>query len=242
MAEATEATEANRGAELALRLAQVRAAIDEAARGADRDPADVTMIAITKTFPVSDAASLVELGVADLGENRDQEAKHKATELAERSSALVRWHFVGQLQTNKARSVARYAAAVHSLDRSAVIDALDEAVVRLEREPMQAFVQVNLDDDNAQRESGDDAQRGRGIAAAPGLELAGVMAVAPMGADPRRAFDRLVALSHRLRGTHPAATSISAGMSGDFAEAVAAGATHVRLGSALLGPRPQVVG
>ncbi len=244
--------EADRGAELALRLTEVRAAIDQAARRADRDPADLTMIAITKTFPVEDAALLVELGVADLGENRDQEAKSKAATLAE-LSVSVRWHFVGQLQSNKARSVARYAAAVHSLDRNSVIDALDEAVIRLERAPMQAFVQVDLDDD-IQRESADDAQRGRGgaavddlealadrIAAAPGLELAGVMAVAPLGVDPRRAFQRLVALSDGLRRAHPAATAISAGMSGDFAEAVAAGATHLRLGSALLGPRPQVV-
>lgn len=238
--------EPDRGAELAARLAELRAAIDQAARGADRDPADLTMIAITKTFPVDDAALLVELGVADLGENRDQEAKSKTAELAERTSVPVRWHFVGQLQTNKARSVARYAAAVHSVDRIAVIDALDDAVARLERAPIQAFIQVNLDDD---------AQRGRGgaqadelealadrIADAPGLELAGVMAVAPLGADPRRAFDRLAALSHELRRAHATATAISAGMSGDFAEAIAAGATHVRLGSALLGPRPQIVG
>lgn len=248
------AIEADRGADLAQRLAEVRAAIDAAARGADRDPADVTTIAVTKTFPISDAALLAELGVADLGENRDQEAKSKAAELAEHTSAPVRWHFIGQLQSNKARSVVRYAAAVHSLDRVTVIDALDDAVARLERAPIQAFIQVNLDDD-VLRESGNDALQGRGgaaaddlealadrIATARGLELAGVMAVAPLGANPRRAFDRLVALSHGLRSTHPSATAISAGMSGDFAEAIAAGATHVRLGSALLGPRPQVVG
>ena len=252
--EATEATEADRGAVLARQLTQVRAAIDEAARSADRDRSDVTLIAITKTFPISDAALLTELSVFDLGENRDQEAKSKAAELAELTSAPVRWHFVGQLQSNKARSVARYAAAIHSLDRISVIDALDDAVARLERAPIQAFIQVNLDD-AAPQTSNADAQRGRGgasadelealadrIAAASGFELAGVMAVAPMGADPRRAFDRLLTLSQRLRRAHPAATAISAGMSGDFAEAIAAGATHVRLGSALLGPRPQVVG
>lgn len=246
------ATKADRGAELALRLTEVRAAIDEAARRADRDSAGLTIIAITKTFPVEDAALLVELGVADLGENRDQEAKSKAAKLVE-LSVSVRWHFVGQLQSNKARSVARYAAAVHSLDRISVIDALDEAVIRLERVPIQAFVQLNLDDD-VQRDSDDDAQWRRGgaaaddlealadrIAEAPGLELAGVMAVAPLGVDPRRAFERLVALSRGLQRVHPAATAISAGMSGDFAEAIAAGATHLRLGSALLGPRPQVV-
>lgn len=242
---------ADRRAELAVRLGELRVAIGLACAAAKRNAGDVTMIAVTKTFPVDDAAILVQLGVADLGENRDQDAKAKAAELAATLTTTlpatapgpVRWHFVGQLQTNKAKSVAQYAAAVHSVDRISLVDALADAVTRLGREPIQAFIQVNLDDAAGRGGARPDdvASLADRIAAAPGLALTGVMAVAPLGADPRPAFDRLVALSHDLRREHPDATAVSAGMSGDFAEAVAAGATHLRIGSALLGPRVQVV-
>lgn len=235
---------ADRRAELTVRLSEIRAAIADACAAAQRDPFDVTMIAVTKTFPVDDAALLVDLGVGDLGENRDQDAKGKAAALAATAPGSLRWHFIGQLQTNKARSVARYATAVHSVDRNSLVDALADAVTRLGREPIQAFVQVNLDEAAGRGGARPDdvAALAERIAAAPGLELTGVMAVAPFGVDPRPAFDRLVTLSHSLQRDHPGATAVSAGMSGDFAQAIAAGATHLRIGSALLGPRAQVVG
>lgn len=213
----------------------------DAARLAGRDPSSITLIAVTKTFPAIDAATLVELGINDLGESRDQEAKAKAAELDGRGA---RWHFLGRLQTNKTRSVARYASAVHSVDRGELADALAGAVDRLERAPLPVFVQASIDGD-PQRGGVPlaelDALADR-IAGHPGLRLLGVMAVAPMGLAPGAAFDVLAEASARLREQHPDAIAISAGMSGDFEQAIVAGSTHVRVGSALLGRRTPEVG
>jgi pyridoxal phosphate enzyme (YggS family) len=224
--------------ELAATLAAVRTRIATAARGAGRDPAEVTLIAITKTHPAADIALLAELGVTDVGESRDQEAAGKAATLAD---LPLRWHFVGQLQTNKARSVARYIDVVHSVDRSALVEALSRAAAD-RAVGLDVLIQLNLDPDP-------DAGRGGArptelprladeIAVAPGLRLSGLMLVAPPGIDPTASFARLAEASAQLLVDHPDATWISAGMSGDVEAAVAHGATHVRVGSRLLGARP----
>jgi PLP dependent protein len=173
--------------------------------------------------------------VADLGENRDQDARVKARELPE-----ARWHFIGRLQRNKAGSVASYAAMVHSLDRAELVRALANGVRRAERDRLDVLVQVSLDGD---RERGgalpEDVLTLADAAAETGVLVPrGVMAVAPMGADPDDAFARLAEVAARLRAGHPAADVISAGMSGDLEAAVRNGATHLRIGTALLGGRP----
>jgi pyridoxal phosphate enzyme (YggS family) len=230
-----------RKARIAENLAAVREDIAAAARKADRAPSEVTLIAVTKTYPASDVRLLAELGVRDVGENRDQEAAPKARETA---GLGLRWHFIGQLQTNKASSVVEYADFVHSVDRVRLVAALSKGAVRYDKE-LTCLVQVDLGnaepmDDDAARGGvlpGDVPELADAIAAAPGLRLGGLMAVAPLGAEPGPAFERLHTLAMRLREAHPSATMISAGMSGDLGEAVAAGATHVRIGSAILGIR-----
>jgi pyridoxal phosphate enzyme (YggS family) len=228
-----------RRADLLRAVADLRGRLHAACAAAGRDVSEVTVIAVTKYFPVTDARTLLELGIRDLGENRDQEARLKAAELPEAT-----WHFVGQLQSNKAKSVARYADVVHSVDRPALVDPLAAGAARAQRPPLPVLIQVSLDD-----------APGRGgiapaeidglattIAGRSELRLAGLMAVAPLEGDPASAFARLRTASDQLRATHPEATMISAGMSGDLEAAVAHGATHVRIGTALLGPRPPVVG
>ena len=218
---------------LADRLASIDGAIADAARDAGRDPARITRIVVTKFQPASLVRELAALGVSDFGENRHQEAAAKAAELADLE---LTWHFVGQLQSNKARQVRRYARVVHSVDREALVTALeadDGAIV-------DCFVEVDL--------SGEPGRGGAPpsevpaladrIAEAPGLRLAGVMAVAPLGAPPRVAFAALRLVSDRVRAVHPDATAISAGMSGDFREAILEGATHLRIGTAITGNRP----
>jgi PLP dependent protein len=195
----------------------------------------VTLIAVTKTWPASDVRLLAGLGIRDVGENRDAEAAPKA--------ALCRdldlsWHFIGQLQTNKCASVARYAAVVHSVDRMRLIRALGEAARRAGR-VIDCLVEVSLDGDPA-RGGATDAEvpaLAEALTAEPGLVLRGVMAVAPLGMAPDRAFAKLAESAEVVRAVCPAATVISAGMSGDLEAAVAAGATHLRIGTALLGDR-----
>jgi pyridoxal phosphate enzyme (YggS family) len=225
-----------RRAELAANLADVEARIAGACTAAGRRREDVTLVVVTKTWPASDVRLLAGLGVVDVGENRDQEAAPKAAELADLD---LRWHLVGQLQTNKCRSVATYADVVHTVDRERLAGALGRAAREAGRE-IRALVQVSLD--------GDPARGGAPIADVPaladlvagtdGLVLGGVMAVAPLGVDPEEAFDALAEVAGVVRAAHPAATMISAGMSGDLEQAVAAGATQVRVGTAVLGHRP----
>lgn len=224
--------------ELATNLAAVRARIEAAAVAAGRDPAEITLIAVTKTYPAADIALLAELGVADVGESRDQEAGGKAATLGD---LPVRWHFVGQLQTNKARSVARYADVVHSVDRTGLVDALRRAA-RDRAVELDVLVQLNLDPEPDGDRGGvrpvDLPRLADEVAAAPGLRLRGVMVVAPPAVDPASVFARLAETAARLRVDHPHADWISAGMSADLEAAVAHGATHVRVGSGLLGARP----
>ena len=237
----------SRRVELSENLAAVRARVGAACAAAGRDPAGVTLIAVTKTWPASDVVDLAGLGVRDVGENRDQEAAGKARDCAAAGVDDLRWHFVGRLQTNKCRSVATYADVVHSLDRPGVIEALSEGAGRAGR-TVGALVQVDLGEHAGGPVDGGAGGRGGAapsdvlaladaIAAAPNLRLLGVMAVAPLGAAPRPAFARLAEIAAGLRVRHPDATWISAGMTADLAEAVEMGATHVRVGSGLLGAR-----
>ena len=198
----------------------------------------MTLIAVTKTWPASDAALLRDLGVADLGENRDAEARLKAAKVTG-----VRWHFVGSVQTNKARSVASYADVVHALDRRALVEALAAGARRAGR-TVEVLVQVSLDGDPVRGGAlpQDVPELADAAAAAPGLRLGGVMAVAPRDADPAEAFARLVEVAEIVRARHPGAVVVSAGMSADLEQAVSAGATHVRVGTALLGARPPASG
>ena len=221
--------------ELAVRLTAVRQRIAVACQAADRDPADVTLIAVTKTFPASDVRLLSELGVCDVGENRDAEAAPKAAQCADLD---LTWHFIGQLQTNKVASVVRYATFVHSVDRTRLIRALGTAARRAER-VIKCLVEVSLDGDPARggAAASEVPALAEALVAEPGLVLAGVMAIAPLGMAPPEAFALLLDSAAVVRAVRPAATVISAGMSGDLEDAVAAGATHLRIGTALLGDR-----
>jgi len=228
----------DRRAELAANLADVDARISAACRAAGRRREDVTLVGVTKTWPASDAALLRDLGVTDLGENRDQEARPKAAEVTG-----VRWHFVGQLQTNKAAGVATYADVVHAVDRPALVDALGKGARRAGR-TLTALVQVSLDGDPLRGGAAPSAvpALADAVAGTDGLVLGGVMAVAPLGADPATAFALLAEVAAALRSQHPAAVVVSAGMSEDLEAAIAAGSTHVRVGTALLGHRTPALG
>ncbi|MFD2341765.1 YggS family pyridoxal phosphate-dependent enzyme [Clavibacter tessellarius] len=217
---------------LAERWASVRAQVADAILEADRDPGEVTTIVVTKFQPVSLLRELVDLGVRDLGESRHQEAQGKAAELAGRG---VAWHFVGQLQGKKARQVRRYASVIHSVDRPSLVDALAS-----EDEETRVFLQVNLTDDPARGgvPPAEAEALAEHAAAAAGIRVLGVMAVAPDDGEPRRAFARLRAISDDVRRILPDARAISAGMSGDLREALLEGATHLRIGSAITGKRP----
>jgi pyridoxal phosphate enzyme (YggS family) len=230
--------------ELAQNLSDVRARLSAACVAAGRDPGDVTLIAVTKTFPASDVLHLAALGVADIGENRDQEAATKAEQVAA-AGVDVRWHYIGQLQRNKARSVVRYAHLVHSVDSVRLADALAEAVTRQRTAPLQVLVQVSLDGvpgRGGALVNGEDADTNldrvlERVAATPELVLRGLMAVAPLDVEAGRAFGELASTAENVRRTYPDATLLSAGMSGDVERAIEHGATHVRLGSAVLGNR-----
>ncbi|MEU8962881.1 YggS family pyridoxal phosphate-dependent enzyme [Streptomyces sp. NPDC048491] len=236
----------DRKTELAKNLARVEERIASACAAAGRARADVTLIVVTKTYPASDVRLLHELGVREVAENRDQDAAPKAAACADLD---LTWHFVGQLQTNKVRSVAGYADTVQSVDRARLITSLSTAAVRAERE-LGCLIQVALDAESGERgERGGVAPDGIGeladlVAGAPGLRLGGLMTVAPLAGEfagrQRAAFERLLEFSSRLRADHPAANMVSAGMSADLEEAVAAGATHVRVGTAVLGDRPRL--
>ncbi len=226
-------------AELAANLDEVRERISAACVSAGRDPASVVLIAVTKTWPASDVRLLRELGITDVGENRDAEAAPKAAACADLD---LTWHFIGQLQTNKAGSVARYASFVHSVDRIRLVGALGNAARRAGR-VLRCLIEVSLDGDPTR--GGALAADVPGLAEAveteSGLVLAGVMAIAPLSADPAEAFASLLDSAAVVRSVRPDATMVSAGMSGDLEAAVAAGATHLRIGTALLGVRGAVV-
>ncbi|WP_445257468.1 YggS family pyridoxal phosphate-dependent enzyme [Nocardioides aurantiacus] len=227
-----------RAADLERRLGEVRERVAAACRAAGRDADEVTLVVVTKFFPASDVRVLADLGVRDVGENRHQEAEAKAEELAD---LPLRWHFIGGLQSNKAAAVAAYADAVHSLDRAKLVGGLSRGATGRGSD-LDVLVQVSLDPPGADGRSGAEPDQVGDLAArvaeADGLVLRGVMGVAPLGGDPGEAFARLAEVAADVRRDHPAASWISAGMSGDLGEAIAHGATHLRIGSAVLGPRP----
>jgi pyridoxal phosphate enzyme (YggS family) len=220
----------NRSEELSANLNAIKSRISVAAQSAGRNAEEITLIVVTKTFPASDAQILYELGVRDFGENRDQEASVKSTELPDD----CRWHFQGQIQSNKLKSIANWADVLHSIDDIAHANKLNSLVASKD-----IFIQVSLDN-----------QPNRGgvlpdlipefleeISAFSNLKIRGLMAVAPLDEEPVIAFQRLKALSDRVVKTQPTAHEISAGMSNDFEAAISQGATHIRIGSQILGVR-----
>lgn len=222
---------------LAQRLQSVQADIADAARASGRQPDEITTIVVTKFHPASLVRDLYDLGVRDVGENRHQEAEAKAAELAALEG--LTWHFIGQLQSNKAKAARAYASVVHSVDSAKLARTLAAA------EPgpvavLDCFVQLNLTDDPGRGgvKPADALELAELIAAEESLNLLGVMAVAPLDEEPRAAFARVREVSERVRTVIPTAHYISAGMSHDFAEAIAEGATHLRIGSAITGERP----
>ena len=230
----------SRREEVAANLERVRGRIAEACARAGRSADEVTLTVVTKYFPASDVRLLAELGVRHVGENRHQEAEAKAVECADLD--LV-WHFVGGLQSNKAAAVAGWAAVVESVDRPKLLRGLSTGAPGRDR-PLDVLVQVNLDPD-----AGDGSDRAgaapdavpglaRRVADTEGLRLRGVMAIAPMGADPVPSFAKLAEIAWQVRAVDASANWISAGMSNDLEAAVESGATHVRIGSAVLGSRP----
>ncbi|MGV8885074.1 MAG: YggS family pyridoxal phosphate-dependent enzyme [Microbacteriaceae bacterium] len=221
---------ANDQTTLAERLEASQSAVADAARLADRDPASITTVVVTKFHPAEVVRELATLGVRDFGENRHQDAAPKAAELADLN---LRWHFVGQLQSKKARAALAYASVIHSVDRSSLVAAIAGSHVDV-------FIQLNLTDDPARGgvQPTELAALAEAVLEAPNLRLLGLMAVAPLGEQPRAAFARVREHSERLRTIAPDATFLSMGMSGDFRDAIHEGATHLRIGTAITGNRP----
>jgi pyridoxal phosphate enzyme (YggS family) len=220
-------------------LDRVRQRIASACRDAGRDPGEVTLVVVTKFFPAADVRLLADLGIRHVGENRHQEAAAKAEECADLG---LSWHFIGGLQSNKAAAVAAYADVVESVDRAKLLAGLQRGAHDRGRD-LDVLLQVSLDPAGADGRSGADPAALSDLAARVAdhgaLRLRGLMAVAPLGEDPAVAFGRLAALRDDFVADHPDAAVLSAGMSGDLEDAVRAGATHVRVGSAILGPRPR---
>lgn len=232
-----------RRSELRESLSRVRERIFLACQSARRDPDDITLVVVTKFFPASDVVLLSQLGVTDVGENRDQEAAQKSMEVRQALEVPPLWHFVGQLQTNKAASVAGYADVVHSVDRLRLVTALEKGAAKAGR-TLAVLLQVDLGQGADKGRGGAAPEAIRELAAAVAetrhLNLRGAMAVAPRDTPARPAFERLESLARELRSEHPQADWISAGMSGDLEDAIACGATHLRVGTAILGARPPV--
>jgi len=224
----------SRAEELANNLSSIQGRISQAAGEANRDPADIHLIVVTKTFPVEDAQLLYQQGVRDFGENRDQEGSAKFPELPKDA----RLHFQGQIQSKKLKSIVQWARVIHSLDEPKHAQILADLGASQE-----IFVQVSLD-----------LALGRGGVAPEDLHtflsdcifrlrlnIVGLMAVAPLGEQPSSAFDRLTDIHRKARSEFPQLRFLSAGMSGDFEAAIRAGATHVRVGSSILGHRAPAI-
>lgn len=232
----------NRHDELATGLAATRARIDAAAIAASREPADVTLLPVTKFFPAADVAALQSLGCTDFGENREQEAAAKAADLPS-----ARFHMLGHIQRNKAKSVARWAARVHSLDSLRLAAALERGVEAAlgdgqRSTPLETLIQVSLDGDPKRGgvTESDLDELCEMVAGSASLELSGIMGVPPLDAEPESAFARLQQTYERVRSRYPGADVFSAGMSGDLEVAVQFGSTCVRVGTAILGQRPLI--
>jgi pyridoxal phosphate enzyme (YggS family) len=235
-------TDIERRDQLAARLGRVRDQISAAAADVGRSADEITLVVVTKTWPTGDIRLLCELGVRDIGENKHPEAERKAAELEQ---LPLTWHFIGQIQSNKAPRIARYADLVHSVDSTRLAHRLNAGAHQADR-VVDCLVQVNLDPAGTPAGRGgiptadvDEIERvAEAIETAGALRLRGVMGVAPLEGDALTAYARLAAVWGVVRSTYPDATLLSAGMSGDFPEAIRMGATHVRVGSAILGQRP----
>ena len=223
---------------LAERLTEAQQRISAAASGCGRQADDINLIVVTKNHPTQLVFDLLELGVRDFGENRDQEAAPKAAEVRASSTAEHRWHFIGQLQSNKVKSVVNYASSVHSLDRQSLLDSLGKATVEREQ-PLDVFIQLNLTDDEGRGgiQPSNLLSFAENVLMHPGLNLVGVMGVAALDNNLDRDFGAIRSASESLKTLKPDAALISAGMSEDFETAIAYGATHLRIGSAITGKR-----
>jgi PLP dependent protein len=225
--------------ELADNLVRVTERVERACATAKRNPSEITLIAVTKTFPASDVEILAELGIKNVGENKDQEAREKHAAVRQN---LV-WHFVGQLQTNKVKSVVNYVDFIHSVDRIRLAREINKAAERISKKP-KVLIQVDLggDDPNRGGVAGEQLlELAESVSESSNLQMAGLMAVAPLGESPARAFERLAQIRSDFLETYPAANLLSAGMSEDFEQAIEFGATHLRIGSLLLGVRPSLL-
>ena len=225
--------------ELGQRYQAIVDAIATAATSANRDPKKITLVVVTKNHPHQLVHDLLALGARDFGENRDQEAGPKAKQIAAESSEQFNWHFIGQLQTNKVKSVLEYANFLHSLDRPSLLDELQKRTTE-RKNPLKVFVQVNLTED-LERGGVNPAELmsfAERVLSSPGLELVGLMGVGGLEVAPEREFERLAQLSQELQAIAPEANRLSMGMSGDFETAIAYGATHLRIGTAITGNRP----
>ncbi len=189
----------------------------------------VTLIAVTKTFPVSDAEILKQLGVEDFGENRDSEGSEKSV------AVEGRWHFQGQIQSNKLKSITSWASVIHSLDDPRHFDLIEKVATH----PLMIFLQVSLDGAHHRGGAGVEQlyQLAEKVSASSTHTLAGLMSVPPLGVDPNEAYSHLALIRNEFLKRFPAATSLSAGMSGDYEVAISHGATHVHVGSSILGSR-----
>ena len=219
-----------------LNLELVKERITSAAQAAGRSPSEITLIAVTKTFPVSDLEILYELGVRNFGENRDQEAAPKVSALP----ADITWHFQGGIQSNKLKSISNWASVIHSVDKFKYAQMISQFSVGKTKE---IFIQVSLDTLPQSREGVDPAdlmQLAEQIMSLPNLQVKGLMAVAPLDQPTEQAFVRLQQIQQKFIQLYPAASSLSSGMSGDYELAISLGATHVRIGSSILGNRSPI--
>jgi pyridoxal phosphate enzyme (YggS family) len=225
--------------ELGQRYQAIVEKIATAARSANREPNEITLVVVSKNHPHQLVLDLLDLGARDFGENRDQEANPKAKQIAIESDQVFNWHFIGQLQTNKVKSVLEYANFLHSLDRTSL---LDELIKRTSERtnPLKVFVQVNMTDDPERGGVNplDLMAFSERVLSSPGLELVGLMGVGGLDVAPELEFERLAQLSTTLQELAPNANRLSMGMSGDFETAIAYGATHLRIGTAITGNRP----
>ncbi|WP_246030975.1 YggS family pyridoxal phosphate-dependent enzyme [Rhodoluna limnophila] len=226
------------GASLRDRYFDVVSRIESAALSAGRDSSEVELVVISKNHPASMVVDLAAMGARNFGENRDQEARPKSEEVSAAGVEGITWHFVGQLQSNKAKSALSYAKVLHSLDRESLLTAVAKAAIDLP-EPVQVFIQLNLTDDPGR--GGIQPARleefANRVLSSPNVVLLGVMGVAALDRPPAQDFETIRRASQKLQTIQPSAKFISAGMSEDFEEAIAFGATHVRVGSAITGKR-----
>ena len=226
-------SEVDRRAELSHSLSDVQARILDATARASRKAEEVTLVAVTKTYPISDVEILHQLGVTDFGENRSAEGLEKS------SLVSAHWHFQGQIQSNKIAAISSWAQTVHSLDDLSHVAKFDRAVGEIPGKRLNVFIQISLDGDASRAGvAGDDLLAlGQSISSTKNLDLVGLMVVPPVQAEPEKAFSEVAEIAQRFRSGFPTAQWLSAGMSGDYEIAIAHGATHIRVGSQILGPR-----